>query len=219
MRDVLLSPQFTDPANCLRALLLAGRSSSSARSRKSAGPASRSNDALTPLVEHGAAAVRAAGRRRLGARAGLVLDRRDAGADELRVAARGQPEVQPARRRARRDGRRREALLSLDARSADAGAVRTRRRTQALLDYLRAGGAWTGSGRAAARQGRRASRTSSSARASISSFRRTTMTITRREFVRGGVAAFTVSFAAPEFLSRPRARAGRVAPQPRRRCT
>src|SRR3954462_7213404 len=27
------------------------------------------------------------------------------------------------------------------------------------------------------------------------------MAITRREFVRGGVAAFTVSFAAPEFLS------------------
>ena len=27
------------------------------------------------------------------------------------------------------------------------------------------------------------------------------MAITRREFVRGGVAAFTVSFAAPAFLS------------------
>ena len=27
------------------------------------------------------------------------------------------------------------------------------------------------------------------------------MPITRREFVKGGVAAFTVSFAAPEFLS------------------
>ena len=27
------------------------------------------------------------------------------------------------------------------------------------------------------------------------------MQITRRQFVRGGVAAFTVSFAAPEFLS------------------
>ena len=42
------------------------------------------------------------------------------------------------------------------------------------------------------------------------------MKVTRRQFVKGGVAAFTVTFAAPEFLSRPRARAGRARAQPRR---
>ena len=36
------------------------------------------------------------------------------------------------------------------------------------------------------------------------------MKVTRRQFVKGGVAAFTVTFAAPEFLSRSRARAGRA---------
>ncbi len=42
------------------------------------------------------------------------------------------------------------------------------------------------------------------------------MSMTRRDFVRGGVAAFTVGFAAPRFLSRPGAGPGPVAPQPRR---
>ena len=42
------------------------------------------------------------------------------------------------------------------------------------------------------------------------------MKVTRRQFVKGGVAAFTVTFAAPEFLSRPGARAGRARAQPGR---
>ena len=42
------------------------------------------------------------------------------------------------------------------------------------------------------------------------------MKVTRRQFVKGGVAAFTVTFAAPEFLSRSGAGAGRARPQPRR---
>ena len=42
------------------------------------------------------------------------------------------------------------------------------------------------------------------------------MKVTRRQFVKGGVAAFTVTFAAPEFLSRSGARAGRARPQPGR---
>ena len=50
--------------------------------------------------QHGPAAVRAARRQRLGARAGLDLDLVDAGAHELRVDARGQPAVQPGARRA-----------------------------------------------------------------------------------------------------------------------
>ena len=37
------------------------------------------------------------------------------------------------------------------------------------------------------------------------------MAITRREFVRGGVAAFTVSFAAPAFLSDIASAQGRLA--------
>ena len=40
-----------------------------------------------PADQHGAAALRAARRQRLGARAGLVFERRDAGADELRRGA------------------------------------------------------------------------------------------------------------------------------------
>ena len=50
-----------------------------------------------PAHQHGAAAVRAARRRRLGARAGLVFERRHAGADELRRDPRQQSAVQPAR--------------------------------------------------------------------------------------------------------------------------
>ena len=77
-------------------------SSSCARSRKS-GWTGFSVDAMrAPLDAHGADALRAAGRQRLGARAGLVLDRRDAGAHELRLDDRGEPAVQPGHRRGRR---------------------------------------------------------------------------------------------------------------------
>ena len=59
--------------------------------------------------QHGPAAVRAARRQRLGARARVVLDRLDAVAHELRGDADGQPEVQSRPRAARRTGRRRSA--------------------------------------------------------------------------------------------------------------
>ena len=49
-----------------------------------------------PLIGDGADALRAARRERLGAGAGLVLHRRDAGTHELRVHDRGEPALQPA---------------------------------------------------------------------------------------------------------------------------
>ena len=52
------------------------------------------------------------------------------------------------------------------------------------------------------------SRTCWSAPPSTSSCRGTTMNISRRQFIRDGVAAFTLGFAAPAFLDRDRARAG-----------
>ena len=75
------------------------------RSRKSATSASRSNDALTPLVNMGQQLFEPPDVNgwELGPR--LVLDRRHAGADELRGAARDQPEVQLARRSPRADGK------------------------------------------------------------------------------------------------------------------
>ena len=86
--------------------------------------------------EHGADAVRAAGRRGLGARRRLVLDRRHAGADELRgdaartrsstwrAAASGADSDSPSR------------VLDVHARSADAGAARARTCTTSCSRYL-----------------------------------------------------------------------------------
>ena len=217
VRRLLLSPQFhEDPANyykryswpvefVVRALKEVGWNGFSVNERADA------------ARQHGAAALRAAGRQRLGARAGLVLDRRDAGADELRGAARDEPEVQPARSGAagRQDAR---ALLSfvLDRLTPPSSRRRLQRaarlrapaapgpgsddqlatKASGLVHLIVGSGdyqfVWSGGG-----DGR-------------------TMAITRREFVRGGVAAFTVGFAAPAFLSDLARAQGALAAQPGR---
>ena len=106
VRRLLLSSQFRDPANYYKRY--SWPVEFVARALKEVGwdglLGERRADAAR---EHGAAALRAAGRERLGARAGLVLERRDAGANELRVAADHESEVQPARRGRGRAARRR----------------------------------------------------------------------------------------------------------------
>ena len=104
-----------------------------------------------PAVEHGAAAVRTAGRGGMGARHGLVYDGGHARADEFRVHA----DVAAAQRH-RGGGERAtaptpEALLSfyLDRLSP---APFEQNAYSSLLEYLRGGVTWTGSARAAARQ-------------------------------------------------------------------
>ena len=79
--------------------------------------------------EHGAAALRAAGRQRLGSRPRLVLERRHAGADEFRGAAGDEPEVQPARSARGRQRRRPRRCVSFVARPADAARSSRPRRT------------------------------------------------------------------------------------------
>ena len=97
---LFVSPQFTDPSNyfkryswpvefVVRAIKEMGWSGFSV------------NDALNPHDRDGPAALRAAGRRRLGSRRAVVHERRDARADELRGAARDQPEVRAAQQGAR----------------------------------------------------------------------------------------------------------------------
>ena len=71
----------------------------------------------------------------------------------------------------------------------------------ALLDYVRAGGTWTGSETAVAQQGRRRLSPAHRIRRVSVRLRGMPMKVTRRQFVQGGVTAFTVSFAAPAFLS------------------
>ena len=66
-----------------------------------------------------------------------------------------------------------------------------------LLSYLRAGGAWTGTETQANTKTAGLVRLIVAQR-NINSFEQM---ITRREFIRDGVAAFTVGFAAPAFLS------------------
>jgi uncharacterized protein (DUF1800 family) len=96
-----------------------------------------------PDVEHGSATVRAARCRRVGPGSELVFKWRDADAHELRVAAGNQSEIQPARHRAWRTFVARGARHA-DARSFDGCTVRART-IPGLLDYARAGTAWTGS--------------------------------------------------------------------------
>ena len=94
--------------------------------------------------EHGAAALRAARRRRMGSRPRLVLERRHAGADEFRGAAGVEPEIQPARSRAAGGEDARERC----SRSCSTSSRRTTSRPRsynALLDYARAGITWSGS--------------------------------------------------------------------------
>ncbi len=69
---------------------------------------------------------------------------------------------------------------------------------QAIIDYARSGGAWSGSDTQLATK---AADRASDRRLRQLPVRVDPMPITRREFVRGGVTAFTMSFAAPEFLS------------------
>ena len=80
--------------------------------------------------QHGPAALRAAERRRMAARRRLVLDGDDAGADEFRRHAGGQPEGIPCRGAASPRAERRRRLLDGDARSRDAGAPRLRARSR-----------------------------------------------------------------------------------------
>ena len=85
VRMLLLSPQFKDPSNYFKRY--SWPVEFVVRSLKEVGWNGFSvNSALTPADQHGTAALRAARRQRLGARPGLVLERRHAGADELRRA-------------------------------------------------------------------------------------------------------------------------------------
>ena len=98
-------------------------------------------------VEHGPDPARAAGRRRLGRGPDLVLDRRDAGAHELRVDAGRQPEVQSRDRGEDRQrvGKTPEALLAYFVDQLVDRAARLERHRRAVSNYLHATGAWTGS--------------------------------------------------------------------------
>ena len=139
VQTLLLSPQFLDPNNYYKRY--AWPVEFVVRALKEVGWAGFSvNDALTPLIEHGAGAVRASGRRGLGARTGVVLERRDARAHEFRRAAGDESEVQPARCWCAAMARRRRICwrrCSIGSRPAEYDADPY----NALLDYTRAGGA------------------------------------------------------------------------------
>ena len=97
VRYILRSEWFTNPDRLVRALFVAG----GVRGPRDSG------DRLGGLFgrhrahaadEHGADAVRAARRQRMGARARMVFDRRDARPHEFRVDAGGESAVQPVAR-------------------------------------------------------------------------------------------------------------------------
>src|SRR5262249_55441245 len=141
--------------------------------------------------EHGAAAVRTAGCRRLGSRDAMVFDRDDAGADEFRVDAVGQSEIQTGagrRSRERITGSARE----LHALAHHAGLQRVDAWGPHRLCRL---GCLDGIGHTNADEGVRPG--ASDSRICGVPIRM----ISRRQFVKNGVAAFTVGFAAPAFLS------------------
>src|SRR5262249_12890661 len=145
---------------------------------------------------HGDGALRAARRRRLGRGRDLVRDERDAGAPEFRGAARGEPAVQPGDRRARRerdDVARGAAGLHHDR--ARFGAPQLERDGRARRVPPR-DGCVDGQRRTDSGEDRRP-RASAGGLAGVP----VPMKVTRRQFVKGGVAAFTVTFVAPEFLS------------------
>ena len=170
------------------------------------------NDALTPLVEHGAEPLRSARRRRLGHRPGVVLDRLDARADELRVDAGGATRSSSSATAAQPhavDARRRCCTFVLD--SLRDGAARRRRRRRSCSTTCAPTGPWTGSDAQLQNEGRRP-RAPRGRHAGVP----VRMKITRRQFVKGGVAAFTVTFAAPAFLSDLARAQGARGPQPRR---
>ena len=194
MRAVLMSPEFWDRRCVLRAVLLAGR----VRGRGDQGHrlarllGGRRADAAG---EHGAEPVRAARRQRVGPGHGLVLHRLDAGADELRVRPGGQPEVQPATRAAQPFAQTPETLLAyvLDS-------VRTAPLESAVVDELSTYLTPPARGPASTAQ----------LQAKVPGLVHLVdgiagvpvrMKVTSRAVRQGGVAAFTVTFAAPEFLS------------------
>ena len=95
MREVLLSPEFWDADSYFARY--SWPVEFVVRALKEIGWAGFSvNDALTPLSNMGQSCS-SRPTSPAGSRARLVLDRRDAGADEFRVDARRQPEVQPRR--------------------------------------------------------------------------------------------------------------------------
>ena len=196
MREVLLSPRVLGRrAPTSRATR--GRSSSSCASIKDVGwtrlLGRRRADAA---VEHGTEPLRAARRGGLGSRPVVVFDRRDAGADELRLDARRQSAVQPGDGGQAAHAQTPEALLAfvLEALStAPLDAVGHRRARRTIC-------ARPARGPAATRSCRRRSPGSCTSMAGSAGVP-ARMKVTRRQFVKGGVAAFTVTFAAPEFLS------------------
>ena len=101
-----------------------------------------------------------------------------------------------------------EALLSYVLDALRAGAARRVGDARSCSSYLRGDRRLDRQRRAAAGEGRRAW-CICGRHAGVP----VRMRVTRRQFVKGGVAAFTVTFAAPEFLSRSGARAGRARPQ------
>ena len=142
----------------------------------------------------------------------LVLDRRDARAHEFRLDARGESAVQPGRRAASAATQRRPNRCW---RTCSSRCARRRSTAAVASELVRLSDARPAPGPAADAQLQEkvaGPRSPGGGSAGVP----VRMKITRRQFVKGGVAAFTVTFAAPEFLSRPRARAGGARPQPRR---
>ncbi len=144
IRHILTSPWFTNPA------MQFARYSWPAEYRRAIDQGS----GLAGLLgrqgavadgRHGPAALRAAERRRMDAGRRVVLDGNDAGADEFRRHARGQPEGIPRRVSWRRwRSRRRTCCDILLVRVTPAPLDSAPR--QALMSYLAAAGSWTGSG-------------------------------------------------------------------------
>ena len=125
---------------------------------------------------------------------GVVFDGRDACANELRVDGDVAVSATTSRPPATGNGPTPEALLSfyLDRLSP---APFEPNAYASLLDYLRGGAAWTGNATQLRVEG---ARPDSSDRRLVGVS--TGMKFTRRDFVRGGVSAFSLGFAAPRFL-------------------
>ena len=144
-------------------------------------------------VEHGAEPVRAARRRRVGRSArrwfstGSMLARMNFAST---LAANQRFKLRDRGAAACRDAR--DAAV-LRARSMPDGAARQPASRPSSSNYLRATGPWTGSDAQLQAEGPRP-RPPVAGTAGVP----VRMKVTRRQFVKGGVAAFTVTFAAPE---------------------
>ena len=173
--------------------------------------------ARAPLANMGQAALRAAQRRRMAARRRLVLDVHDAGAVELRRHAGVEPEGASSPSHSQSEATTPQALLAamLDRVTPapfDSGPQ------QALLSYLVAGGAWTGS------EAQVNTRAAGLARLLVALVRipagldeSRPCDVSRRLFIRDGVATVTLGLAAPAVPDRHRAGAGPPVAPPRRR--